>query len=99
MLRLAGELETALFEHRDARRRVELYRDTLIPRAEESLEASLGGFEQGRSDFLDLVDTQRTLLEFQLALERAHADRATSASRIEQLAGVPVSADRPEDAP
>ena len=57
----------------------------------ESLQASLGSFEQGQSDYLDLLDTQRTLLEFQLANERALVDRATSAARIEQLVGVPLN--------
>ena len=84
---LASELQEALFEHRDAKRRVELYRATLIPKAKESLQASLGGFEQGEVDFLDLIDTERTLLEFQVALERALVDRATSYARIERLVG------------
>lgn len=89
--RLASELQEALFEHEDARRRVTLYRDTLIPKATESLHASLSSFEQGQSDYFDLLDTQRTLLEFQLAIERARVDRATSAARIEQIVGVPLS--------
>lgn len=89
--RLASELQEALFEHEDARRRVALYRDTLIPKATESLQASLSSFEQGQSDYLDLVDTQRTLLEFQLAIERALVDRATSAARIERIVGVPLT--------
>ncbi len=38
-------------------------------------------------DFLDLIDTERTLLEFQLGLERALTDRATSYARIERLIG------------
>ncbi len=89
--RLATELQEALFEHHDARRRIELYRDTLLPKAKESLQASLGGFEQGTSDFLDLIETQQTLLEFQLELERALVDRATSYARIEQLVGTSLS--------
>ncbi len=100
----AGDLHEALFEHKDARRRIELYRNTLIPKAEESLRASLGSFEQGTSDFLDLIDTQRTLLEFQLALERAQVDQATSYARIEKLVGTSLSElgdspDSEEDAP
>ncbi len=88
---LTADLQDAMFEHRDARRRVELYRDTLIPKSTESLQASLAGFEQGASDFLDLVDTERTLLEFQLGLERALVDRATSYARIERLVGMRLS--------
>ncbi len=88
--RLTADLQQAIFEHNDARRRVTLYRDTLIPKATESLHASLAGFEQGTADFLDLVDTERTLLEFQLGLERALVDRATSYAQIERLVGATV---------
>jgi len=89
--RLTSDLQQAIFEHHDARRRVGLYRDTLIPKSTESLQASLAAFEQGESDFLDLVDTQRTLLEFQLALERALIDRANSYARIERLVGASLT--------
>jgi len=85
--RLAVDLQEAVFEHEDARRRIELYQGTLIPKSRESLQASLASFEQGETDFLDVLDTERTLLEFQLGLERALVDRATSAARIERLTG------------
>lgn len=84
---LDSELEEAIYEHKDSRRRVGLYRGTLIPKSTESLEASLSGFQQGTVDFQDLIDTERTLLEFQLGLERALVDRATSYARIERLIG------------
>ncbi len=98
---LAAELRQVHFEHRDAERRVVLYRDTLIPKATESMGASLAGFRAGDSDFLDLLDTERTLLEFQLALERALADRAISLARLERLVGIPletVEAELPKSA-
>jgi outer membrane protein, heavy metal efflux system len=85
--RLSSELRRAIFDHHDARRRVDLFSNTLIPKATESLEASLSGFTQGATDFFDLIDAERTLLEFQLGLERARVDRATSYAHIEQLIG------------
>lgn len=88
--RLMAELRQALFDHQDAQRRIELYRDTLIPKATESLQASLTGFEQGGTDFLDLVDTERTLLQFQLDLDRATVDRTTSYALLERLLGTAV---------
>jgi len=92
--RLAFELRQALFEHRDARRRVELHRDTLIPKATESLQASLASFARGTTDFLDLIDIDRSLLELQLELERAAVDRATSYRRLETLVGAPLPSSR-----
>lgn len=85
--RLGADLRLALFEHVDAERRVELYGNTLIPKATESMQASLAGFRTGDSDFLDVLDTERTLLEFQLAFERAVADRAVSLAKLERLTG------------
>jgi len=87
LARLEAEAQRALFDHRDADRRVALFRDTLIPKATESLRASLTGFEAGTTGFLDLLDTERTLLEFQLSLARAQADRASALARLEALAG------------
>ncbi|HED54251.1 MAG TPA: TolC family protein [Phycisphaerales bacterium] len=85
--RIAAQIHRAWFEHTDADRRVRLYEQTLIPKARESLEASLAGFRSGNSRFLDLLDTERTLLEFSIAAERAHADRGKALARLNTLAG------------
>ncbi len=97
--RLGADLRQALFEHVDAERRVELYENTLIPKATESMQASLAGFRTGDSDFLDVLDTERTLLEFQLALERAIADRAVSLAKLERLTGADLETNPAGGAP
>jgi hypothetical protein len=43
---------------------------------------------------LDLIETQRTLLDFELGLERALADRAQTLAEVEMLIGEAVG---PED--
>jgi len=88
--RIAAATHHAWFEHTDAHRRVGLYENTLIPKAEESLRASLAGFRAGETSFLDLLDTERTLLEFALAAERARADRGKALARLNTLVGEPV---------
>ncbi len=90
--RIAAQITRAHFATRDARRRIELYRDTLIPKAEESLRASLGAFRTGQASFLDLLDAERTLLEFQIALERARADERSARARLDELMGEPIEA-------
>lgn len=85
--RLGAAIERALFEHTDAHRRVRLYEQTLIPKAEESLRASLAGFRAGDTSFLDLLDTERSLLEFAVASERARADRGKALARLYTLVG------------
>lgn len=85
--RLLAELESALFQWRESERKQVLYRDNLLPKAEQSFNVTQQSFAAGRSDFLALVDAQRVLLEFELAYEKARADGARNAAAIERLAG------------
>ncbi len=96
--RVAAEMARAWFEHTDAHRRVGLYERTLIPKAEESLRASLAGFRAGETSFLDLLDTERTLLEFAMSAERARADRGIAMARLNRLAGSMLPTEPEDDA-
>ncbi|MCA9293158.1 MAG: TolC family protein [Phycisphaerales bacterium] len=87
---IMAAIERAWFEHTDADRRVRLYERTLMPKAQESLRASLAGFRASDTSFLDLLDTERTLLEFALAAERAKADRGKALARLHTLVGQDV---------
>lgn len=91
--RISAAIQRAWFEHTDADRRVRLYETTLIPKSEESLRASLAGFRAGETGFLDLLDTERTLLEFALAAARARADRGQALARLNRLVGRRVPTD------
>ncbi len=94
---IAASIQRAWFDHTDADRRVLLYEQTLIPKAEESLRASLAGFRAGETGFLDLLDTERTLLEFAVASERARADRGKALARLNTLVGEPVQTSATQD--
>ena len=85
--RLSAELELALYKQRDAQSRRVLYQDSLLPKAEQMLSVTQRAFAAGRSDFLAVIDAQRTLLAFQLAYERAHTDQALHWAEIEKLVG------------
>jgi outer membrane protein TolC len=85
--RLSTDLQLALFKYQDAERKIALYRDALIPKANQNLEVILRSFEAGRSDFLSLIDAERILLEFQLTYERAVADREQGLATVEKLVG------------
>ena len=88
--RLVAELELALYKQRDAQSRSALYRDRLLPKAEQVLNVTQRAFAADRSDFLAVIDAQRTLLEFQLAYERARTDQALHWAEIEKLVGEPT---------
>ncbi len=52
---------------RTATSEVETYRLHILPRAEEALRLTRAGIEAGKFEFIDLIDTQRTLGEAQFA--------------------------------
>ena len=83
--RLGADLELALYHFRDANRKIDLYKDTLIPKATQSLKVVQQGFEAGNTSFITWIDAQRLLLEFQLAQQRALADRGVRLAEVEAL--------------
>lgn len=83
--RLQATLESGLYRVRDAERRMDLYRDSLVPLAEQSLEVARQAFESGQATFLTLVDAQRQLLELELGYERALADRLGALGELSAL--------------
>jgi outer membrane protein, heavy metal efflux system len=84
---LISRLEMTLFKFRDSGRKIELYRDSLVPKARQALDVSQRAFSTGIASFLDVIDAQRTLLNFELESERALADRAVWLAQIEMLVG------------
>jgi outer membrane protein TolC len=76
-----------LFAFHDAERKIGLYRDALIPKAEQSINASMQGYEAGEVDFLDFLDAQRLFLDFELAYDRARADHVIRLAELRMLAG------------
>ncbi len=85
--RIETLVEKILFQYSDALRKTRLYRDGLIPKAEQALNASYTAYQAAETDFLNVLDAQRQLLAFQLQLERATADLATHRAELEMITG------------
>lgn len=96
---LNASLKLVLYRFRDAERKLDLYRDTLAPKATEAVKTSESAYRAGKASFTDLVDAQRALLEFELAAERALADRAQRLAELEMLVGREVVAPGPTSQP
>lgn len=54
------------YDYREVTRNLALLQNQLIPKARVSLEVAQAGYLSGRTDFFDLLDAERTLLNFQL---------------------------------
>lgn len=85
---LDADIRQALFKLRDADRKMELYQQNLIPKALQSLEVNQKGFETGQLEFINLIDAQRMLLEFELSHARARADHLIARADLGRLTGI-----------
>jgi len=65
-----------------------LYRTTILPQAEQSLEAARVGYRAGKGGFLDLIDTQRAWRGFQLEYFKALVDHQYRLAELEQIVGI-----------
>lgn len=85
--RMTSFTNETVYQYDDARRKVSLYRDGLVPKAEQSLNVSFSAYQAGEADFLSLLDAQRQLLDFQLTLDRARTNAATRQAELEVITG------------
>ena len=65
-----------------------LYRTTILPQAEQSLESARVGYRVGKGSFLDLIDAQRTWRGFQHEYFKAIVDRQHRLAELEQMVGI-----------
>lgn len=93
---LAAEVKYADYKFRDADRKIALYRGALIPEAKQALEVSLQAYQTGKETYANVVDSTRTLLEFELAYERALTDREQKLAELEMLVGRAVTKETAE---
>lgn len=76
-----------LYEIEDSQRKMHLYGDVLVSKAEELVEASEAAYKGGTIDFLSLIDAQRMLLKYKLDYERAVTDNHQKLAKLEMLIG------------
>jgi outer membrane protein TolC len=65
-----------------------LYRTTILPQAEQSLESARAGYRVGKGSFLDLIDAQRAWRGFQHEYFKAIVDRQNRLAELEQVVGI-----------
>jgi outer membrane protein TolC len=89
-IKLTVDFAEKSFDYREVTRNLDLLREQLIPKAQRSLEIARSGYLSGKTDFFNLIDTERTLLEFRLSEIDARTQRELVLSELSLLiAGVP----------
>ena len=87
---LAADFAERSYDLREADRELTLLHDRLLPRARQVLEAARAAYRSGQTDFLNVIDAERSLLDFQLDEIAAQTSRALARAELQLVvAGVP----------
>jgi len=92
-----SQLRTAFLDLKTQREVVRLYREEVIPKAEESTESALAAFVAGRINYLNVLDSFRTLEQFRIEYYSAQASYHKTAAEIERQAGIIFSGSQPKN--
>ena len=82
-----GQIQEALVEAQSAQKLARMYHDELRPQAEATLESSVIGYENDKTDFLNLLDSQMTVINVDLDWLEAVADFNTRLADLELATG------------
>jgi len=91
---LAAMKNMAVFEVRDmavkvqaAIRTLSIYRDGLLPQAEQSFQAAVSAYQTGGVNFMTLLDAQRTIRDVRMGYYKALVDYEQSRADLERVVG------------
>jgi outer membrane protein TolC len=84
------EIQEALIRANSAKQLVDLYRDTLRPQAAATLKATAAAYQTDQTDFLNLIDSQNTVLDVEYSYFRAVTEFETRIAELERAIGVPI---------
>lgn len=82
---LSQEAAAALGQYAAASAQVEIYEKQILPKSREVFQVNRNLFQQGQTDFLRLLQSQRTLIESDLGYLEAQQMRWTAAATIAGL--------------
>jgi len=85
-----GQIQEALVQAKAAQKLANIYAKSLRPQAEASLHSSVIAYENDRTEFLDLLDSQMTVIDLDLAYFQALADFEARLADLELAVGKPV---------
>jgi cobalt-zinc-cadmium efflux system outer membrane protein len=89
---LLAAWRTAVARYKAAAAQVAAHRDRILPKSEEALRLVQTGFEEGKFNFIDYLDIQRTTAEARLAYQKKLFELNSARAELEAMAE-PVPAD------
>lgn len=85
-----GQIQEALAEAQSAQRLARVYQDSLRKESEETLHAAVIAYENDQTSFLDLLDSQMTVVDVDLAWIDSLGEYNTRLANLEMATGAPI---------
>jgi outer membrane protein TolC len=82
---LAAQLIDDISTLRDADRQIALLQNTILPRARQAVDLARSSYQAGNASFLDLLDSQRTLIDLERLIANLNATRDKRMVEIESI--------------
>ncbi|MBI5882076.1 MAG: TolC family protein [Elusimicrobia bacterium] len=82
-----ADVQSAWSKAQASKRLLEAYRTTLLPQAESSLRVAEAGYQADKTGFLDLLDSQRSLLNFKLEYYQYAAEYESRVAELVRVVG------------
>jgi outer membrane protein TolC len=85
-----GQIQEALVQTKAAQKLASIYQNSLRPQAEATLHSTVIAYENDRTEFLDLLDSQMTVIDLDLACFQALSDFEARLADLELAVGTPI---------
>jgi len=93
----AFDLQDAHFKLLTAQRTLHIYRTELVPQAEARFSTSEAGYREGKVDFLDLLESERFLLNTKVMTAMSEGTVGIQAARLERAVGIDLTVISPDE--
>jgi cobalt-zinc-cadmium efflux system outer membrane protein len=94
-----GQIEEALAQARASKKLADVYKSALQPQAEATLRSTVIAYENDRTDFLNLLDSQTSVIDIDLAYFQSLGDFETRFADLELAVGTPIARDAQSSKP
>lgn len=84
------DLQMALIEAQSAWRQINLYKNTIVPQAEQTYQAGVVSYTNGKVDFMAVLDSLNALRNVRLDYYKARVDYEKAAANLEKAVGKPL---------
>ncbi|SDF42524.1 TolC family protein [Sporolituus thermophilus] len=84
------DVQMALADAQASWRQIDLYKNTIIPQAEQTYQAATVSYTNGKTDFMTVLEAVNTLRNAKLGLYKAKVDYEKAIANLEKAVGKPL---------